>query len=151
MDMKNFKPTLLLFLFLGILGVSSCKKSSTKPQTAASSVSVKFNGTAYTATNITASYSKSQNALQIVAINGNVTTYLVVTNVKVGSFDLSTGGAAVTFSIGTDAYTATSGTLVITAFTSTTVTGTFQFVGTDLSSKTGTGTDGTFNTGYTTQ
>ena len=139
-----------------ILAFSSCKKSNTAPKPAAQSISLTFNGTAYSASAPFASYSKSQNALQVVGNFGTTATiYLAIPlNFKVGSFDIANGDAAATFSNGaslSDSYIADTGTIVITSFTSTTVAGTFQFSGTDLSGVAGTATGGKFQANYTNQ
>jgi hypothetical protein len=67
--MKPIKPILLLAALCVLMSVS-CKKSGNKPQTAAVSMTFKFNGTAETAKLVVATYYKSQNTVQIVGSNG---------------------------------------------------------------------------------
>ncbi len=150
--MKSIKWAFLI-LTLFTFTLNSCKKSSnSKP--ASNSISLKFNGTAYSTTsNITGSASKG--ALQIVgSFNTTTTVYLAIpSGVAVGSFDISSGAGAASFSSGSaDEYFGDTGTITITSLTSTTVGGTFQFDGTDvLTGATGTVTEGKFQTSYTTQ
>lgn len=149
--MKSLKWAFLA-LTLFAFALNSCKKSSdNKPVT--NSVALKFNGTAYSTSTITAAYSKG--ALQIIGtyVDGSTLYIAIPSNVKVGSFDLTTGAAAATFSTSaTEAFIGDSGTITITSFTSTAVAGTFAFTGPDASnSHTGTATSGTFQTTYATQ
>jgi hypothetical protein len=141
---------LALFAF----GLNSCKKSSeSTTKKTGSTVSLKYNGTAYSSSTITAAYSKG--ALQIIGTFGTTTSvYMaIISNVKVGSFDVSTGAGAATFTIGTStSILGDAGTITITSFTSSTVAGTFTFSGSNLTgSGTGDITEGTFQTSYTTQ
>jgi len=106
----------------------------------------------YNTSNVSASYSKG--AFQITGtFNTTTNVYLAVPdNAKVGSFDLATGLGAATFVSGSsNEYFGDSGTITITSFTSTTVAGTFQFNGTDISNgNTCTITSGTFQANYIT-
>ena len=139
-----------------LLALNSCKKSSTNPQTA-TNLSLKFNGTAYSYPSATASYNASQNAIQIIGnLNNADVIYVVIPqNLKVGTFDIASGGAAVTFSTSTtndqDSYIATSGSVVITSFTSSTIAGTFQATCSSLANVAGTVTEGKFQLKYTSQ
>ncbi|WP_295673875.1 DUF6252 family protein [uncultured Mucilaginibacter sp.] len=148
------KPIKWAFLALTLFAVTlnSCKKSATKPAVT-SSIALKFNGTAYSTSTITAAYKSG--ALQIIGsyVSGTTLYLAIPSNVKVGSFDLSTGAGAATFSTGSSAsFFGDSGSIVITSFTSTTVAGTFAFHGTDLTtSNTCTVTEGTFQATYATQ
>jgi hypothetical protein len=151
--MKSLKWALLALTLITI-SLNSCKKSdSKKAATVTNSIALKFNGTAYTTNTITAVY--SQGAIQIIGTyaNGAVLYIAIPSNVKVGSFDLSTGGGAATFGTNsTNTYIGDAGTINITSFTSNTVTGNFEFKGTNiLDSSTCSVTSGTFQTPYTTQ
>jgi hypothetical protein len=157
---KSYHMKQIKFFFLAltvcVLAFNSCKKSSTKPKVAAQSISLKFNGTSYTSSTLFASYGKSLNALQVVGTIGTTASvYLAIPlNFKVGTFDIASSQAAATFSNGAnlqDTYMATSGSIVITSFTSTTVAGTFQFTGSDMSNVAGTVTSGQFTANYTSQ
>lgn len=132
---------------------SSCKKSSITPKVAEQSISLKFNGTAYTSPSPNARYFRSQNSFQIMGNFGTKSAVYVVIplNFKVGSFDIATNQAGTTFFTGAnlqDTYMGTSGTVVITSFTSTTVAGTFEFASKHLSGITGTVTSGQFQANY---
>ena len=148
------KPIKWAFLALIVFAVTlnSCKKSATKPAVT-NSIALKFNGTAYSTSTITAAYSKG--ALQIIgSFVSSTSLYIAIpNNVKVGSFDLATGAGAATFGTGPSAaFFGDSGNVTITSFTSTTVAGTFAFHGTDLSTgSTCNVTEGTFQATYSTQ
>ena len=150
--MKSLKWTFLV-LALFAFALNSCKKSSDNKPAATNSIALKFNGTAYSTSTITAAYSKG--ALQIIAtyVDGSSLYIAIPSNVKVGSFDLATGAGAATFSTSaTEAFIGETGNITITSFTSTTVAGTFAFTGPDVSnSHTGTVTNGTFQTTYASQ
>ncbi|MDR3695576.1 DUF6252 family protein [Mucilaginibacter sp.] len=150
--MKSLKWAFLAFTLFAFT-LNSCKKSASNKPAVTNSIALKFNGTAYSTSTITAAYKSG--ALQIIgSYVGGTTLYLAIPgNVKVGSFDLSTGAGAATFSTGPSAsFFSDSGSIVITSFTSTTVAGTFSFHGTDLTtSGTCTVTEGTFQATYATQ
>jgi hypothetical protein len=144
--------TLILFAFT----LSSCKKSSNNPQTAAENISLKFNGTLVSSPMPIATYYKSQNSLQIIGAFGTTSavSLIIANGVQVGTFDLSNGDALLTYSTGAnlqDTYIGTAGNIVISTLTSTTVAGTFQFTATDLSNLTGTITEGKFTAKLITQ
>jgi hypothetical protein len=91
--------------------------------------------------------------LQVIGIvNSTTSIYIVITgNLAVGSFDISSGAGAVTFTEGSTIYLGTAGTITVTSLTSSTIAGTFNFTGTNASSgSTGAGTSGAFKTTYTT-
>ena len=153
--MKKIK---YLFLVLTVCAVafSSCKKSSTKPATPAQSISLKFNGTAFSSSTPTAAYSKSQGAIQIIGqLNSTTVVYLAITGgVKVGTYNVTDGNIALTFSNGTaeaNNFYSTAGALVITSFTATTISGTFAFTGTTTTNVNVSITEGTFTSNYTNQ
>lgn len=157
--MKRINCTLLLMFSVCVLVFSSCKNDNTNipiPQTAATSISLKFSGNQYTSTAATAIYNKNLDAIQIGSLLG-VTAYinLIIPNVKVGTFDLSGGDASLSFYNGTtsvpDTFFSTSGSIVISEFTNTTIVGTFQFTGVDSLNVTRPITEGQFTTSYTTQ
>jgi len=121
----------------------------------ATDISLKFSGSLYISTTATAVYSKLDGVIQIGGLLGNnAYVNLVVSNVKVGTFDLSNGNATLSFANGTnapDTFVSNSGSLVITQFTSTEIVGTFQFTGTNSSNVTMSITEGRFLTSYLTQ
>jgi len=149
--MKSLKWTFLV-LALFAFALNSCKKSANKP-TVNNNIAFKFNGTTYSTSTITTVYKSG--GLQIIGTYvGSTTLYIAIpANVKVGSFDLSTGAAAAIFNIGSSAsYVSDSGNITITSFTSTTVAGTFEFHGTDLTANnTCTVTSGSFLATYSAQ
>jgi hypothetical protein len=151
------KQVTYLFLTLILFGftLSSCKKSNTNPQ-AAESISLKFNGTLVSSSTPIATYYKSQNSLQIAGAFGttSVVSLIIANGAQVGTFDLSNGNTLLTYSTGAnlqDTFYGTAGNIVISTFTSSTVTGTFQFTGTDPSNVTGAITEGKFTAKLITQ
>ncbi|MDB5124174.1 MAG: hypothetical protein JWP94_2303 [Mucilaginibacter sp.] len=151
------KKLVLLFSMAALctLTFNSCKKSTVAAKTSASA-SLKFNGTPFAFTAMTASYSKSNDVIQIVGRgNSSSNIYLIVTGgVKVGTFDIATGAASATFSASAslqDSYMGATGTVTITSFTSNTVAGTFQFSGDNQAGATGVVTEGKFQCSYTNQ
>jgi hypothetical protein len=153
--MKKIKYILVMFAVCAV-AFSSCKKSNPKPTTPAQSISLKFNGTALTSSTVVAVYSKTQNAIVITGGFGSTSavSLAIVSNVKVGSFDIGSGAASGIYTTGSnlaDAFIGISGTVAVTAFTSTSISGTFVFTGMDLNSVTGAITSGTFTCNYTSQ
>lgn len=149
--MKPIKSVLLL-LVVCALAFNSCKKNNT-PKVAPQSISLIFDGVTFSSAAPVASYSKSQNALQVTAnLGGSTSIYLTIpSNVKVGTFDIATNESAATF-IFLDLlspFFATSGNVVITSFTSTTVAGVFQFSGENQYNLNATITSGQFQANYT--
>lgn len=145
--MKTIKPILAVCMFLAFIS-ASCKKSNTNPTSGAVSISLKFKGTAKTSGTVVADYIKSENNLQILGKFGNEGVSLSIANVKVGTFDVATDGALVSYSTTADfnnTYMGTTGTVVITAFSSTSVTGTFNFTGSTIDGRTGAVTEGKFS------
>jgi hypothetical protein len=146
--MKPRKPILLLAALCVLMSVS-CKKSGNKPQTAAVSMTFKFNGTAETAKLVVATYYKSQNTVQIVGSNGVQALDLMIENVKTGTFDLAADPTLIaSFSTAADldhTYFGATGKIVITTYTSDTIAGIFEFSGVDGLSETGAITEGTFS------
>ena len=139
-------------MFLALIS-ASCKKSNTNPTTTVS-MSLKFNGTTKTTSTILADYIKSENNLQIIGKFGNEAVSISIVNIKAGTFDVATDGALVSYSTTADfsnTYLGTTGTVVITAFSSTSVTGTFNFTGTTIDGRPGTVTEGKFSAKVYTQ
>jgi hypothetical protein len=101
-------------------------------------------------------YSKSQNVFELTGAFGTISaiSIAVTNNVKVGTFDIASGDASLIYTTGTnlsDAYLGSTGSVVITALTSTTVTGTFYATTINLSNVTGAVTSGAFNAKLITQ
>jgi hypothetical protein len=150
---------LFLMAVVCTVAFSSCKKDSKKPTTPVStqSISLTFNGTAFSSTAPVALYSKSQGILLITGPFGTTAAISLSINgtIQAGTYDLTSGNALATFATGTnlqDVYTSDSGSIVITQLTSTTVSGTFQFTGTNFTNAaTGTVTQGKFQANLTTQ
>jgi len=149
--MEKLKPILLLCMFLAFIG-TSCKKSSTNP-TSAVSMSLKFNGTAKTSNTVAADYIKSTGTLQVIGKFGNEGLSLMITDIKVGTFAVGDIVIA-TYSTTADfqnTYLGSTGTVVISSFNSSTVTGTFSFAGTTVDGRNGTVTEGKFSAKVITQ
>jgi hypothetical protein len=148
--MKLIKSGLLLFVVCGLLA-GSCKKTNHSPSVTAS-LSFKANGVAKSTNTITTNYSQSSNTLQLTAVltNGEILS-LAINNVKAGTFDVATGAAAVNYTVGStaiDSYTGTTGNVTISSFTSSTVTGTFQFTGVNTASTSMAITEGAFQANH---
>ena len=152
--MKKIKIAVLLLSVFALLS-SSCKKSAATNPTPTQSISLKFNGTVKSSNVATADYIKSQQSLQIIGKFGGEGVSLLIENVKVGTFDVASSGALLTYSTISDfkdTYIADTGTVTITSFTSTTVSGTFQFSGTlPNTPSTGVITEGKFQVNLVTQ
>ena len=123
--MKKIKYLYLIAAASTFLFCSCSKKNNQAPFV--SSISLKVNNTPFSSTNLTVS-----SASNAVLINGQfvgqATVALSIPNAKVGSFDVATSGATVHFAYDAaaqDTYSATSGTIVVTSLTSTTIAGTF--------------------------
>ena len=151
------KKFVFLMLAVCVLAFNSCKKSSTKPKVAAQNISLKANGTAYSSATPIAIYSKTGGTLLITgAFSATSTVVLGIGGITTtGTFDITSGTATASYVTGTtlqDAYLGTSGNIVVTSFTSTTVAGTFAFTGTNLATAaTETITSGQFSANYTSQ
>jgi hypothetical protein len=123
--MKKFKYLYFIAAASAFLFYSCSKKNNPTPL--APVVSLKFNDTSFSTTNLTVTSTADTTLIdgQFVA-NGYIT--INIPHAKVGSYDLATSGAAIHFADAAGPlylYTATSGTLVVTALTSTTISGTF--------------------------
>ncbi len=152
--MKPVKILLLLAAFF-MLAPMACKKSSSKPQTVVS-MTFKFNGTAETSTLLVATYYKSQNTVQIAgSVGSSQALDLMIENIKTGTFDIATDPTIIaSYSTALDldhTYLGTTGKIVITAFTSDTIAGTFEFSGTNGLGQAGSVTDGSFSAKLITQ
>jgi len=148
--MKRIKPALPLALFF-ILLIVSCRKAAVMP-TYPSTISLTFNGNLVNAKNPVAVYDSSKTAMQLLGqTTGNVIEVVVNGKMGLGKFNILTGQASINYRVGSDVYTATSGSVVITSFTNAQVTGSFEFAAADTAMVTGTGTNGTFTTPYTNQ
>jgi len=134
---------------LFMLAPIACKKSSNNPQTATVSMTFTFNGTAETSKLIVATWYKSQNAVQIIGSNGTQGLNISFSSPKTGTFDVATDPTVlVSFSTAADfdhTYLGTTGKIVITTFTSTTIAGTFAFSGQNGLGQSGVIANGTFS------
>lgn len=142
--MRKIKYLYFVTLACALLFYSCSKKNNPAPFNPA--ISLKFNGTAFSTTNLTGS-----SAPNITVITGQFvgqsSIILSIPNAKVGSFDIPSSGATVIFVNGTgaqDAYSANSGTITVTSLTSTTISGTFAFSANDVGGVSANITDGQF-------
>jgi hypothetical protein len=157
--MKKVKSVLLMLVVCALM-FNSCKKSDS-PQAAAQNISLKFNGTSYSSSAPVAHYYASNISMSVITIvagfnnNTSAITLTIRYNPMVGAYNLGGNSDIIAgFATGSnlqDSYLDTAGTLIITNLTSTTITGTFQFTGTDLSNITGTVTEGQFSANLITQ
>src|ERR1700733_127494 len=108
--MKSLKLACIAFGLMAF-AFTSCKKSSdNKP--VANTISLKFNGTAYSTSNIVAVDSAGYFEL-IGTVNSTTDINLIIIGgFKTGSFDLASGAGAINFIAGANNYyTATAGTI----------------------------------------
>ena len=168
--MKKAFTLTCLFAFFTLL-FSSCEKiaghatgvvasgtsSGGNTNTGSSYLTCKVDGVSKTAALTTATYyvtggNSIQISGQMGALGSSEGVSIMIQNPAVGTFDVATNNTIFTYAVSaTNYYVATStGTVTITAFTSSTVTGTFSFTG-DSFSGTGTKliTNGTFSMPYT--
>jgi len=147
--MKQIKSTLLI-LTLCVFVFSSCKKSSKDSPSSDISISLKFNGTAKSSATPIASYYPGEKTLQIAgSFNGKEALSLMIENIKVGTFNLPSDDVLATYTTNISDFSTTyfgsTGSVTITSFTDSAVSGTFQFSGTNTSNAAGTVTEGKFN------
>lgn len=146
--MKTIKLSLLAVVFCTLV-LGSCKKSSNPSPAAAVSMSMKFNGTAKSTSTVVASYYSSENTLQVIgSFNNTDAISLMIQNVKTGTFTLPSNDIIASYSQGSEfatTYLGDTGSITITSFTDTQVTGTFQFTGTTTSNATGIISEGKFS------
>lgn len=149
--MKLIKLSLLILVVCGLL-YSSCKKSNSNSPLVTPSFSLKVNGISKSTNTITTNYSKSTNILQVEGVfNTGEQLSITINNVKAGTFDIATGAAVADYLISNnavDSYAGTVGTVTISSFTNSNVTGSFQFTGTNLASTSIAITGGTFQANH---
>jgi hypothetical protein len=147
-------------IFLGLIflvfAFASCHKDEPANPTSSTStsinkVSMQLDGITYTATSVTA-IDTAGNFLMTGIINNDTAIYFTAkSGAKVGSYNIADDAAGVTFVAG-GAYTATSGTVVVSQVTGTTIAGTFNFITTNAAGDTtAVVTNGTYQTSYTTK
>ena len=147
--------TVLAVLLIGVLAFSSCKKSSSTP-TSSTGISFKFDGASKSTATVVADYIKSENTLQISgSLSAASGVSLAIQNPKVGTFDVASGDAVAAYiaaaTNNNSTYIGTTGSVTITEFSGTAVSGTFQFTGATQSGLTGTITEGKFQAKLITQ
>jgi hypothetical protein len=151
------KKLTLLLLTLCVLTLNSCKKNNDENTDSANlAVTLKVDGASKTATSTVAVlYSGSgNNTMQIISVLGGTEGLnLMMTDVKVGIFNINNNTAILSYSTTStysDTYLATTtGSVTVTALTGDTITGTFQFVGSRQGSTgTKTITEGSFKCKY---
>jgi len=150
-NMKTIKLSLLLFVLCGLL-YSSCKKSGSNSPAITPSISLKANGVSKSTNTITTTYTQSTNILLIEGVfNTGEVVSMTINNVKVGTFDVATGAAVADYAVSSatiDSYAGTAGTVTISSFTSSTVTGSFQFTGLNPATTSMAITAGTFQANH---
>jgi len=141
--MKKIKYLYIIAAACALLFFSCSKKSNPAP---AQSISLKFNGTAYSTTNLTANTSDNLTVISGEFVGQSV-VLIDIPNAKVGSFDIPSSGANVSFANGSGAqnvYTANTGNITVTSMTSTSIAGTFEFTGNNVGGSPATVTSGQF-------
>jgi hypothetical protein len=156
--------TVALFLILVVILLNSCEKeaghavgagSTTTGSTNSSYyITFKVDGVAKSAVSSVSTIYQSGNTLQIIGqLAGTDLINLSTNNVAVGTFDIVTTNAILSYSTVstyTDTWLGLSGSLTVTALTSDTITGTFAFTATNTGSTTSTKviTEGAFKCKY---
>ncbi len=160
--MKKAGALFCFFAFCFVL-FNSCKKTpghlAIDPAPTTSSdyyISLKVDGVAKSSNlNVATIYtSTGSNTLQIIGqLAGTEGVNLMVDSVKVGTFDVVINNAILSFNTTAayaDTFLGTAGKVTITALSSDTITGTFQFTGTNFTTNaTKSITNGAFNLKYT--
>ena len=156
--MKYAGVSRLLVVILVMATLSACKKmANTVP--GSTSISFKFNGSSIVKfQNTSGIYATNSTEFELSAGNAGSSIQLNMgPNFTSGTFDIASGKATIIYTgptisgaaAGSNVYRATSGTVVITSYSTTAVSGTFAFTGTSLSGTTCTVDSGKFITGYT--
>ena len=143
--MKKIIPALFL-LILCTLTFNSCKKSDSSSPNAIN-ISLKINGTARSSSAPVTDYIISEQSLQIIGKFGVEGLSILIEHVKVGTFDVAQGEVLATYSLKPDfqyTYIGSTGKVVITELNNDTVTGTFEFSGTNVNNANGVVTEGKF-------
>ncbi len=142
--MKKIKFLFLIAAASTVLFCSCSKKNNPAPFNPV--VSFKFNNTVFSSTNITTSF-PHDSIIMNSQFAGQSAVTLNIPNAKVGTFDVATSGATFKFANGAglqDVFTATSGTIVVTSLSSTTIEGTFAVSTDNVGGVSATITDGQF-------
>jgi len=154
--MKYLKVSLFLLAALVTVGLSACKKMANTPPAA---TFVQFNYDSTTTVQFlkpVGTYATSNGEFQLLVNNSTSTFELFVSNLTGGTFDVASGQAAIIYASPAttgsgnliNVSSATSGTVVITTYSTTEVAGTFSFSGKDVAGNTYKVTSGTFTTTY---
>lgn len=158
--MKKAGP-LFCFLAFCFLLFNSCEKTpghlTVDPVPTPSSdyyITLKVAGVSKSSNLSVATVYAGTNTLQIIGqLAGPEGINLMVDSVKVGTFDVVINNAILSYNTTAayaDTFLGTSGTITITALTSDTITGTFQFTGTNFTTNaTKSISNGAFNLKYT--
>lgn len=148
--MRLYKSYLLVFA-LCFLALYGCKKSSSSPAVNAS-VAFQVDGVAKSTNTITTTNTQSPAKLQVLAtFSTGEKLYFTINNPKVGTFDVSSGAATITYAIDTTAlhiYNGATGSVVLNTYTSSSASGTFQFTGRNVTAAATQITEGTFQSNY---
>ena len=146
-----------LFLLIACLfAITACTKEEghiNTPSSSNAAVAFKVDGVSKTATSSVATIYASLNSVQIIgSTSAGEGINLSLNNFAVGTYDVITDNLLLSYSTSStyaDSYLASAGTVVITAYTSTTITGTFKFTALRTSGATTKAiTEGTFNCKY---
>jgi len=154
--MKHLKVSLFLLATLVAIGLSACKKMANTPP-ASTYVQFRYDSTTYVEfLKPVGTYATSNGEFQLLVNNSTSTFELFVNNLTAGTFTVASGQAEIIYASPAttgsgnliNVSSATSGTVVITAYSTTEVAGTISFSGKDVAGNTYTVTEGTFTTGY---
>jgi hypothetical protein len=159
--MKQINLNFWVLIAASILAFNSCKKDHHPTPAAAQNISMVINDTTYNPTAFYAVYYKSVNSVVVTAkLNATSEIVLIMEPIKVGTYTINYPVLnGVTYTSGivvglngvelNNAASTLSETIVVTAFTGTTITGTFQFSAT-IGTRTIEIKSGKFNCNYTT-
>jgi len=152
---------LFYFLAISVMLFNSCEKApghlAIEPVPPANNdyyITLKVDGVDKSSNLSVATIYSGTNTLQIIGqLAGTQGVNLMVDGVKVGTFDVVINNAILSYNTTpayADTFLGTTGTVTITALTSDTITGTFQFTGTNFTTNaTKTISNGAFNLKYT--
>src|ERR1700679_4159343 len=115
----KIKKSYLIIVALFFVAIYSCKKNNPSPAVSVNA-SFKVNGVAKSTNTIsTTTTTNPSQMLFLATFNTGESLYFTITNPKVGSFDVSSGAATITYAAdtaSTDIYKGATGTVTLTSY-----------------------------------
>lgn len=146
MKMRKIYLIVVVLVFVAIYG---CKKDNSSIGVNAS-LSFKVNGVAKSTNTISITNTTNPSEMVVLAnLNTTESIYFTIKNPKIGSFDVSTGSATITYAadtVATSIYNGVAGTVTLTSYSGNTATGSFQFTGSNVAHSSLNITEGLFQT-----